>query len=623
MDKNRNNSGSKRNRIENRRTANKSSSYREEYRSRTNGNSTTNSTRSNRSRNYSSSKKKARQQKQMMRYAGLLLVVISVIIASVIVVTRYTPTKDHMELSKYFEHQQENQTSVIYNGQYCRMAAEDNHVKAVTDGQVVYVALDFVKDNIDDGFVYDFTENILRYTTDKDVYSVTLGNTNYSVGKSYEELGHQIVYMDKEYPYIALDYIYLLSDIEYKVYENPSRVVIETAGTSKTVATAKKKTPARRFGGNKSLILEDVVKGEKVSIVENYGKWSLCLTENGVLGCIRNNKLSKQTEEIVESHIAEREYNHISIGEDILVLWHQVSGGDTVADTVKKAEGADVLCPTWYYLKDNQGGIANNGSTSYVNYCHSKGIQVWGLVSNLEDKNVDTTYVLNTTSARDALVNNLIATAITTGLDGINVDIESLSAEAKDGYIEFIKELSLKCEDNNIVLSVDNYVPTPSSMLYNRTVESQYCDYVIVMAYDEHYAGSQEAGSVASYGYVEDGIKNTLEEADAAQVILGIPLYCRVWIQQEDGSLTSNAMGIDAVKNFMKTNGVTPVWLENEKQYYAEFAKGNKQYKVWVEEEESIEEKLKLMQQYKLSGAALWKYGFDTEDLWSILAKYL
>ena len=231
--------------------------------------------------------------------------------------------------------------------------------------------------------------------------------------------------------------------------------------------------------------------------------------------------------------------------------------------------------------------------------------------------------MLNTTSSRDALVNNLIAQAITYGLDGINVDIEQLSGEASDGYIQFIKELSIKCEKNDIILSVDNYVPTASSVGYNRTEQAKYADYVIIMGYDEHYAGSEEAGSVASIGWVEQGVKDTLEEVPAEQVILGMPFYCRAWEIAEDGSISSSAYGLDAIQTFLKTNEITVSWDKTCGQNYGETIKGNTTYKVWVEDDKSLEEKLKVMDNYGLAGAAFWKKGFDNTAAWNVIAKYL
>ena len=558
-------------------------------------------------------------------FVGIVLVVL--IAGLGIAITKYTPTREHLELTEYFDYTESNEAAVILRDEYEQPEGDSAQPYAIVDGDMVYLEVGFVKDNLDDGYVYDSSEITLRYATDKEVYSATVGSDEYTVDKNNVSLGHNVIIAQGDTVYIAADYMQLLTDFEYTLYTDPYRVLVEPAGYEKTVTTAKAKTQIRKLNGPKSPIVEDVVKGEQITLVRDTGKWSFVISENGVMGYVRNNKLSKDEEVITTAaKLPERVYSHISIGEDIAMVWHQVtaqSANDEIADTLADTGNIDVISPTWFYLNDNKGGIQSIASSSYVNYCHTNNIQVWALVSNLEDSSVDTTKVLNTTSSRDALVNNLLAQAITYDLDGINIDIEELSASAADGYIEFIKELSIKCEKNDIVLSVDNYVPDGSSECYNRAQQANYADYVVIMGYDEHYAGSSEAGSVASIGWVSQGVADTLEDVPAEQVILGMPLYCRVWEIDAAGQVSSQAYGMGAIQNYITVNNATVSWNEDCGQYYAEFTQGDSRFLIWVEDAASLEEKLKLIDEYSLAGGAFWKLGFDNSATWNAIAKYL
>ena len=560
-------------------------------------------------------------------YIAATIILTAILVVGIYAAKKYTPTKEHMDLAEYFTLTYENQAAVILNNEYKEPEADGvsyGYAKVV-DGNV-YLQLGFVKDYIDDGYVYDPSEITLRYATDSEIYTATLGSSDYLIDKSNNQMSANIVIAGEDTVYILADYLKLLSDFQYTSYQAPDRVVVETAGFNKQVATAKGKTQIRKLNGPKSPVLEDVVKGEAITVVRDTGKWSFVVSENGVMGYMKNNKISEITDATVEKTLPERNYKHISIGGDINLLWHQVtaqaSNGD-IATVLAGSGNIDVISPTWFYLNDNKGGIASIASSSYVSTCHSANVQVWGLVSNLENPDVDTTTVLNTTSARDALVNNLIAQAITYGLDGINIDIEQLSGEASDGYIQFIKELSIKCEKNDIILSVDNYVPTASSAGYNRTQQANYADYVIIMGYDEYFGGSEEAGSVASLGWVKQGVEDTLKEVPAEQVILGMPLYCRVWEVASDGKVSSKAYGLGAIQSYLATNKVTTTWDEKAGQYYGEYTKGDVTYKIWVEDDASLEEKLKVMDSYNLAGGAFWKKGFDNTTIWNVIAKYL
>ena len=212
--------------------------------------------------------------------------------------------------------------------------------------------------------------------------------------------------------------------------------------------------------------------------------------------------------------------------------WHQVTvpeANSSIASVLQNSKGLNVISPTWFYLNDNDGNIANLASADYVKYCHDQDVEVWGLVSNLENSQVSTTEVLTHTSKRENLENQIIAAAIEYDLDGINLDFEALSNEAGDAYVQFIRELSIKCENNDLVLSVDNYVPSSYTEFYNRAEQAVFADYVIIMAYDEHYSGSEDIGSVSSIGFVQNGVKDTLKEVPPEQTILAVPFYSRIW----------------------------------------------------------------------------------------------
>lgn len=575
---------------------------------------------------YSKRRKKRYRVPRGYIYIAAAVVLIMVLVVGIYAIKKYTPTKEHMDLVDYFQLTYDNQAAVILDSEYIEPTEDVAHGYAMVDSGKVYLELGFVKEHLDDGYVYDPTEITLRYATDSEVYTANLGSNTYSIDKTNNSMDNSIVIAGDDTVYILADYLQLLTDFQYEYFDTPSRVLIERAGYVKQTATAKGKSQIRNLNGPKSPILEDVEKGEAITVVRDTGKWSFVVSEKGVMGYMKNNKISNQKEETTEATLPERTYNHISTGKEISLLWHQVTSQAANADiaTVLADSGkVNVISPTWFYLNDNKGGIASIASSSYVSTCHAAGVQVWGLISNLEDESVDTTTVLNTTSARDALVNNLIAQAITYGLDGINIDIEQLAGEASDGYIQFIKELSIKCEKNDIILSVDNYVPTASSAGYNRKEQAKYADYVIIMGYDEHYSGSEEAGSVASIGWVEQGVQDTLNEVPAEQVVLGMPFYCRVWDIAEDGSISSKAYGMDAIQTYLNTNGVSTAWDDASGQYYGEYVKEGTTYKIWVEDEASLEEKLKVMDKYGLAGGAFWKKGFDSTGAWNVIAKYL
>lgn len=544
--------------------------------------------------------------------------VIAIVIA-VYAVKRYAPSKERVSLNDYFA-RQDGSIAVIHNGSI------DNTIPCakIIDGEL-YFSLEYLKKYVDDGYVYDSVEKNLRYTTDKNVIAVNANNKNYMVDKdsvSYEK----VILRDVDGKgYLNADWSKKYSDYVYTLFNNPNRVVVETAGWKKTVATLSRNTELRTHGGIKSKIISDGKKNDSVVVVDDYGKWSKVVSSDGVLGCVQNKYLTNETSKVVKKNLEDRKFKHRKVDGKIVLAWNQISNKSANATAMKsldKLENVNVVSPTWFYIKDADGNVGNDASLDYVSYAHSKGMQVWAAIDNFRDKSVDTAHVLKTTSARDNLINQTIAAAIASNIDGINVDFESISDSEKDGYLEFIRELSLKCEKNNLILSVDNYVPTAATKFYGRKTQADYADYVVIMAYDEHFGGSKEAGSVSSFPFVRNGVKDTLKEVPKNQIVLGLPLYTRVWCT-ENGNVTSSAVGMN---NQYKKIGADPSeakWLETEQQNYVEKKDGDKLYQCWIEDNKSLGKKMELVNSNGLAGAAFWKMGLGSDDIWTTISKYI
>ena len=251
------------------------------------------------------------------------------------------------------------------------------------------------------------------------------------------------------------------------------------------------------------------------------------------------------------------------------------------------------------------------------------GLEVWGLVENIEYKdNIDMYAILSSTTTRTKLIDGLVNAALTYGLDGINVDFEQISMDCGEHYIEFIRELSIPCRANGIVLSVDNYVPTGYTDHYDRQEQGVVADYVIIMGYDEHYAGSPEAGSVASINFVEEGIEKTVSQVPAGKVINAVPFYTRIW-ETKDGTLDSQAVGMEMAEEYVNAHNIQIEWDDETCQNYGEYSEGGSLYQIWLEDAASLEVKLNIMEKYQIGGVACWRLGFEKPEIWDIIEAYL
>ena len=569
-----------------------------------------------------------KQRGKRFRILIIILVIVAALAAAaaVFVVNRYAPSGEESDYESYYGLDEDGEMFIVVDTE----RSESNGF--YIDGHA-YVDYDTVHDAMNSRFYWDSEEQILRYALPDALLEISPEEAFYTSDKTETETDYTICTVLDGTMYLAMDFVAEYTDISYNYYEDPDRLVVSTEWGTIDYVKLKKSADVRQKGGVKSPILTTASRGDLVRVLEEGENWTKVCTDDGFIGYVMNRTLGKTQSVVSESTFEEPEYTHITYDEDLCIAWHQITNQDANEniDTVLTGlRGVNVISPTWFYLDDDEGNIASLASYDYVDYCHSKDIEVWGLVSNLENGDVDTEAVLTSTSSRDNLVNQVIAAAIQYDLDGINIDFESLSSDVGDGFIEFIRELSLKCANNGIVLSVDNYVPSEYTTLYQREEQANFADYVILMAYDEHYSGSEEAGSVASIEFVEQGVADTLAEGvPADQLILGIPFYTRVWAETPDESaesgyvLSSEAVSMSEAEELVDENEAETEWLEDCGQYYAEYVVDDVTYKIWLEEQNSIEEKLDVFEENGLAGVSFWKLGFEKSTIWDTVVEYV
>ena len=557
----------------------------------------------------------------------LAIVLLIVIVAGIGFLTRvikkYTPSSDVMSSQEYFGLDHEGEAAIV-------VGSEILSYKGKILNEVAYVDYQAVKEVLNDYFYWDSENNTMLYTMPTDVVQIPAGSNSYTADGKTQSLNYNIVLIDGTETYIALDFVKQYTDISYETFHDPDRIVINNEWGDVTVASIRKAGKVRSLGGIKSPILREVEKNEVVRILEPMEDWTKILTQDGYIGYIRNDRLVKERTETRTSDFVTPEYTNIQKDYKINLVWHQTTSMDAnynIIYDIANVKNVNTISPTWFSIASNDGTLDSLALADYVDTAHSNHMEVWPLVDNFSE-NIDFATVMNSTSARNKIENQLIAAAIEYSFDGINVDFENISEDAADGYIQFMRELSVMCRKNGIVLSVDVPVPMDFTAHYNRKALGEVCDYVMIMGYDEHYAGSEEAGSVASLSFEEEGIQNTLQEVSAEKVVSGIPFYTRLWCTttNEDGTttVTSEAIGMNQAQQTLENNQVEASWDETTGQNYAQFDGENGElYQIWLEDTESLTRKLELIKNYDLGGAAEWKLGLEDDSVWDLIAKYV
>ncbi len=570
------------------------------------------------------SQKKRRRRRRRNSNAVMVLVVILliVVVAAVGVLTaaikRHTPSDTRMNLNTYYGLEKEDDVALVLQN-----TVSDTKGKWM-DGRV-YLDYETVSNVLGGRFYWEADSSQMLYTTPKEILAIAPESTSYTVNGENKDEGYKIIRQTDDKIYLALDFIQKYMEMTSTVTESPNKAVIRYQWGSEKIVKAKNDTVIRYRGGIKSDILTDVAKGTELTLIEELDNWSQVATSDGFNGYVSKEDLTAPEEKKAEYDGSyKEEFTSLTRDHKINLAWHQVTSEDAnagLAQTLENITGINVISPTWFSVTGAEGTISSLASADYVNLAHEKGLEVWGLIDNF-NKDVSTLDTLSNRTSREHLIQKLIEEAVRVGLDGINVDFEALTQEEAPHFIQFIRELSISCRKNNLVLSVDNPVPQFTSF-YNRKEQGIVADYVIIMGYDEHTDGTEEAGSVASLPFVEEGIQQTLKEVPKNKVINGVPFYTRLWFTDNAGTVTSEIMGMDQASKIVTEMGMEMYWNKDVSQNYAELSTDNGLYQMWLEDEQSLDAKMQLVQKYELGGVAEWKLGFERADVWNTISQYL
>lgn len=600
-----------------------------------------------------SSRARRRRRNAVIRWLILFILIIAAV-GGFLIWKKYGSSNEKADLKQYYGLEADDEIAVIINNEVVRnetdaSQGQDTEIPVpgkVYDGQY-YIEYSVVRDRINKRFYWDPNENVLLYTMPGGNVSVEVGSKEYTDITEKKSEDYVILKTEGRTAYIALPFIQAYTNMEYTVYDEPvTRAVITSEWGEIQTAQLKRDTQVRYQGGVKSPILTEVKKSDKVTVLEDEDDWMKVGTEDGFVGYVRTSALKDIKAETISREFEEPVYTNITKDYTINMAWHNISNADAnnyVLETIAGTKGLTTIAPTWFSLADTEGNITSLADSSYVNYAHQSNLEVWAVLRDFHGgiNSYEETYeTLSYTSKRTKIINQVIAEALQVGIDGINLDFELVSTECGEHYVQFVRELSVKCRQNGLVFSVDNYVPQPYNEHYDIEEQAAVADYVVIMGYDEHTDGSYEAGSVASIGYLENGIADALKSVPAEKLVAGVPFYTRLWFEtpkteeqlaQEEGTeaasypneVSSWAYGMDEAAEIVSASGVQAEWNETAKQNYAEWEADGGVYKIWLEDNQSLEEKLKVIKANGLAGVAEWSLGMENSSVWDLILQYV
>ena len=535
---------------------------------------------------------------------------------------KHQPSTTVMPLAEHYDISGEDVMIIIDETVYGK--------KGLWRNDTVYLDLETVTSMYDHRFFWVESENTLFYSTPDKIYKFFPAKNEYLLNREAAVSDVPVVETANGTVYISINFLENCG-ITCRVYDDPHRILITYSEEEFLATTAKEDTQIRVSQDIKADILKEVAAGDKLRYIDGggirQGGFIKVMSEDGVRGYISEAALEESGYEVPAFVGFEKpEYRHVMYPGKVYLGWQMLYTEDSLGylnNAIALAPEMNVISPTWFYMNDTEGGFLSYANREYVDTAHSKGLQVWALYKNdtidgAFSCSEDSHKVLSSTTARTALIDNIMASVEEYDLDGINIDFEMLKVDTGVYFIQFLRELSVLCHKKGIILSVDNYVPEGYNAYYDLAEQSEIIDYIIIMGYDEHYAGSSEAGSVSSLAWYEKAIENTCAKCDPERVIMGVPFYTRLWKENGDSLTVEATPGMAEAAAIVKKAGAGKDWKESAGQYYAEWKNGGT-YKIWLEDADSLRRKVLAAREKNMAGIAAWKLGDETEGIWAVI----
>lgn len=518
---------------------------------------------------------------------------------------------------------------VFNSGQDIKVMIEGKEVRCdpmpINDEDEIFLDINTVKDYLKMDVVWDEEKKILVYCNNDEVIRIYYNTNEIKINRMTTTI-NDILKMFEGTPIISSNFIHEYTDYKIKYIKESKTYIIDKTNTAMN-AKVLNGTRLRKEPSIWAEVVDKINSSSDIYVYKRYNQWSYIRDEKGYFGFIKNSdyKISKTEPQIREKKVSIDKKND---GELISITWDYIGRKQNKIGKMEKIEGLDVLCPTWFSVIDEKGKIYNKASIEYTKEAHRVGYKVWGLVNNSFKPKL-TSKILNDTIIREKVINNIIDLAIIYELDGINIDFENVYLKDKDMFTQFIKELYPICKEKDLKLSIDVTIKSKSenwSMFYDRVALGKVVDYMILMAYDEHWASSPTSGSVASLPWVERGLKNLLTMVDKEKVILAVPFYTRLWEEEKQGAevkVSSRALSMKRIEDILEKKEAEVKWDDDSKQDYSEYIDGNSTYKVWLENENSLKQRIDLVKKYKIKGLASWRKGFERKEMWNVIRETL
>lgn len=493
--------------------------------------------------------------------------------------------------------------------------------------EIIYVDMDMIVDNFDTNISFDEEDKTLTITTLDKVIRFYGHEDIVKVNQRETKNINPMILIEDRF-FIPINELEDYLKISSSYVEETNILILKNQYSDETIGSISRDN-VKLFQDKSifSTMKDTLYSNEPITILEEDNEWTSVMTEKGLMGYVKTDHITgKKT---IAKLPKEQRNSPIWKPEEgkVILAWEHVHSRNPDTSKIGNLQGVNVVSPTWLSLANSSGKLNSNISKDYIKWAKDRGYKIWILITNSFDPDL-THEFLKDSLARERVIDELLKIVKENELDGINIDFENVYLKSKDDLVQFVRELTPVFHGENLVVSIDVTVKGGSenwSLFYDRAALGEVVDYVALMTYDEHWAASPRSGSVASIPWVETGVKGLLEDVPKEKLLMGIPFYTRLWTETPSKKaantmdVKSRALTMEGVNNILEGKDVVKVWDENAGQDYIVYIEDGSINKIWVEDEKSIRLKTELANKYDLAGVAIWRRGFETQNIWGVI----
>lgn len=489
---------------------------------------------------------------------------------------------------------------------------------SIEDG-MIYLSLDYIKEYLDKGIEYDKSTGEVKINNDHANKILKLNEYEAKFNSGTIDLRAPVIEKNGKImlPIEAFIYDY---DVRLRYNKDIRLLLLDYRDKEYDLSKTTSEALLRESASKRSPIIKKLSEGEELYVYGEKGKYYKVRMPEGYGGYVLKKDLDENFEKVsFKSTSKNTSDGPINLTWDYTYAEHS----EDKINQIKDIKGLDVIIPTWFSIRNGNGDMIDRGNLNYIKKYKDLGIDVWAYLDNSFDSNI-THEALSKENTRKKIINKTLELCKKYGMKGINIDFEHTNIDDRDYITDFVREFR-QAAGEDFIITVD-VTPQISSDVtkepYDRKALAEIADYMVVMAYDQHWGSSDKAGSVAQYKWVEGSINVLFRNIPNRKMILGVPLYTRIW-KEAAGKVTSKTISMDEVARIIAAKGLKPVWDEESQQNYIEYQENGADYKIWIEDANSLEKKVSLVNKYNLAGVGSWRLGFETSNIWDVISKEL